>query len=221
MRGPCPDTMCGPPRRIISLVRVALIVGLASVAAPASADAHIRSGVVAVDYGASVSPLRPPLRSAVTVRIYRSDRALGVTVSGRHTVVVLGYLGEPFLRISPSGVAVNEGSPTSAGVGLLKATPRRTGTALHWRARSTRPSFVWHDARLRGLPPGVERSRWRVPLLLDGARAELGGEIWRVHRLPSGSGSSWAFPLSRYCSCSSSVGPCSNGPPSRLASWRR
>jgi hypothetical protein len=41
---------------------------------------------------------------------------------------------------------------------------------------------VWHDARLRGLPPGVERSRWRVPLLLDGARAELGGEIWRVHR---------------------------------------
>jgi hypothetical protein len=182
MRGLCPDTMCGRPRPIMSLVRVALVVGLASIAAPASADAHIRSGVVAVDYGASVSPLRPPLKSVVTVRIYQSDRALGLTVAGGHTVVVLGYLGEPFLRISPSGVAVNGGSPTSAGAGLLKATPGGVRATPHWQVRSNRPSFVWHDARLRGLPPGVERSQWHVPLLFDGARAQLGGEIWRIHR---------------------------------------
>jgi hypothetical protein len=139
---------------------------------------------VAVDYGASVAPPRPPLTSAVTARIYQSDRALGLTVRGGHTVVVLGYLGEPFLRIGPSGVAVNGASPTAAGAGLVTGTPPGPAAPPRWQARSDRPSFVWHDARLRGLPPGVERSGWHLPVLFDGARAELGGEIWRVGRPP-------------------------------------
>jgi hypothetical protein len=168
--------------RIRAFVLIGLVVGLASIAAPAPADAHTRSGVVAVDYGASVFPPRPPLTSAVTARVAQSDRALGLTVTGGHTVVVLGYLGEPVLRIGPSGVAVNGASPTAAGAGLVTTTPPGPGAAPRWQALSDRPSFAWHDARLRGLPTGVERSRWKLPVLFDGARAELGGEIWRVGR---------------------------------------
>jgi hypothetical protein len=40
----------------------------ASLAAPPAAQAHLRSGVVAVDYRAKASPLRP-LRRALTLSI--------------------------------------------------------------------------------------------------------------------------------------------------------
>jgi hypothetical protein len=43
---------------------------------------------------------------------------------------------------------------------------------------------VWHDARLRGLPRGVERRRWTIPLVLDGQRLRLDGAIWRARAPP-------------------------------------
>jgi hypothetical protein len=39
---------------------------------------------------------------------------------------------------------------------------------------------VWHDPRLRGLPAGMRRARWTIPLVLDGRPARLEGELWRV-----------------------------------------
>src|SRR5439155_775417 len=52
--------------------------------------------------------------------------------------------------------------------GLLRLQPR--GSTL-----------IWHDSRLRGLRPGVSRRKWSVPLLVDGRRVRLTGELWRVH----------------------------------------
>jgi hypothetical protein len=161
------------------LPRLALVTPIALLAAligPAAAGAHVRTGRVAVDYRASVSALSPPLASTVVVRIYESDLALGLTVEKHHQVVVLGYVGEPLLRIGTGGVDVNESSPTAAGMGLLKGA-RKTGWLLRARGRS----FIWHDARVRGLPGGVERRRWTVPVVVDGRSARLAGEIWRVH----------------------------------------
>jgi hypothetical protein len=43
---------------------------------------------------------------------------------------------------------------------------------------------VWHDRRLRGLPAGVDRKRWTIPLVVDGRSAELTGELSRVERPP-------------------------------------
>ncbi|HET8605889.1 MAG TPA: hypothetical protein VFL66_02560 [Gaiellaceae bacterium] len=55
-----------------------------------------------------------PLRSAAfSVRVLPSDRALALSVRPGHSVVVLGYLGEPFLRVDRRGVAVNAASPTA------------------------------------------------------------------------------------------------------------
>jgi hypothetical protein len=39
---------------------------------------------------------------------------------------------------------------------------------------------TWHDPRVRGLPPGVRRAAWTVPLLVDGRPASVRGELWRV-----------------------------------------
>jgi len=88
---------------------------------PAPAAAHLRTSRAAVDYEATVSA-EP---GGIEARIYRADLALRLTALDSHRVVVLGYLGEPFLRLSPAGASVNEASLTAAGTGL--ATRRTTG----------------------------------------------------------------------------------------------
>jgi hypothetical protein len=152
-------------------------VGLA---APTNAAAHIRTGVAAVDYRASVFPLRAPLRAAAAARVYESDQAVGLTVRRGHTVVVLGYTGEPLVRIDDAGVAVNASSPTAAVVGLLQPTPPSAGVGPKWHLKSERRTVVWHDARVRELSPDVQRREWSVPLVVDGRHVRLIGEIWRV-----------------------------------------
>jgi hypothetical protein len=74
----------------------ALTAGVALVA-PASAGAHIRSGIVAGDYTARV--LRRP--SVVEARLDASDLAVRLAVQDGHSAVVLGPKGEPFVRLGP------------------------------------------------------------------------------------------------------------------------
>jgi hypothetical protein len=143
--------------------RLALVIALAIgvvIAFPQSAGAHIRTGVIAVDYGADV--LAVP--RGTEARIYESDLAVRVSAEKARTVVVLGYLGEPFIRIGPQGVTVRKASLTAAGA------------RVSVRGRSV----VWHDARVRALPPDVDRRRWAIPLIVDGRRTRLEGELWRV-----------------------------------------
>src|SRR4249920_1703011 len=152
--------------------RSSALVLLAFVAllAPGTAKAHLRTGSVAVGYRANVAPLRAPLARALTVRVFRADLAIRVRALGGHRVVVLGYFGEPFLRVGPGGVFVNDASLTAAGTGLATAsTP--SGNTPRWRLRSHAPSVTWHDARLRlqhvlGTRQ-VRRGRWAVPLVVD------------------------------------------------------
>ena len=156
-------------------VAAAIVAG--SLAVPSTAAAHVRTGRVAVDYKATVAPLRPLLARAVEVRVYRADLALGVRALGSHRVVVLGYTGEPFLRLGADGVYASRGSLTAAGLGLVEP---RSGTG--WKLVVREPRLIWHDARVRGLPPGVHHRRWTVPVLVDGSRAELSGGLTRVSR---------------------------------------
>jgi hypothetical protein len=153
--------------------RVAVLVAAVALAAPAPAAAHLRTSRVAVDYRAAVSPLSPDLASALSVRLYRADLAVRLTVHRGHRSVVLGYAGEPFLRLEHGEVLVNADSPTAAGAGLT-----RSGAGWHVLARG--PSVTWHDARVRGLPQGIDRGAWSLPLVVDGQRVSLHGTIERV-----------------------------------------
>jgi len=162
--------------RLPALVSLALAVALA--AAPTT-KAHVRTGAVAVDYRASVFPLRG-LHNALSLRIYTTDRALALTVFPGHSVTVIGYLHEPFIRVGAEGVRVNEASPTAAAAGLLRPSERKAANKPRWLTQSHGRTVVWHTASLRGLRPGVERARWSVPILVDGHRATFTGELWRV-----------------------------------------
>jgi hypothetical protein len=152
-----------------------VLVAAAALAAPGTADAHLRTSRAAVDFRASVLPFRGPVR----VRVFETDLALGLTLLGDHRIVVLGYLGEPFLWLDHDGVFVNVASPTAAGAKLAPPHPR--SRLPIWQLRSKRSrSMIWHDARVRGLPEGTTSGRWRIPLLIDGHRTHLDGTIQRV-----------------------------------------
>jgi hypothetical protein len=125
----------------------AVVAAAAALAAPAGAEAHIRSGIVATDYRASVRVVPSVPGSGVAARVYAGDRALSLVVARGHVVSVLRSPGAPALRID---------------------------------ARSASRTEVWHDVRLRDMPPRVEHRRWTVPLIIDGTPARLSGEIHRV-----------------------------------------
>jgi hypothetical protein len=161
---------------LVSGVVVSVVVVLATLGSPDSASAHIRSGTVAVDYRASVFSSHTP---AYVASIVQSDRALGLAVRRGHVVVLRGYLGEPVFRLDPSGLWVNAASPTAVVDRLVKRANRVVAAGAHWRLISRRESVTWHDARVNGLPPGVSRGVWSVPLLVDGQPTHLRGELKR------------------------------------------
>lgn len=44
--------------------------------------------------------------------------------------------------------------------------------------------MTWHDPRVHRLPPGDDHGRWAIPVLVDGRRSQLEGEIRRVSASP-------------------------------------
>src|SRR5262245_42322123 len=103
-----------------AMVSALVVTCLVALLAPSPATAPVRSGRVATDYGARVLPLSGRAGAALRARIYQSDRALRLAVRDGHSVVVLGYLDEPFLRLDSAGWAANAASPTAAAAKLLK-----------------------------------------------------------------------------------------------------
>ena len=164
---------------------------------PSTAAAHLRSGTMAADYRARVTS---PPSPAFAARVYQSDRALHVVVRPGHTLVVLGYLGEPFLRIDAAGVTVAPASPTAAS----------THAVSHAGARSA----TWHDARVQSLPPGTNRARWSVAIVVDGRRSAITGVVWRVPR-PSW----WLWLAAAIAVAAAAVGAGLRAGPERLQTW--
>lgn len=151
-------------------------VAIAFLTVAPAAGAHLRSGTVAVDYRASV--LTPDTRAYVA-GIYQSDRGLNLTLKRGHAVVMRGYLGEPVFRLDDRGLWVNAASPTAVVAGLLTKAQRIDASTPRWRLQRGRDSAVWHDARVQGLPSGVDHGAWSVPLVVDGRLTRLRGYLSR------------------------------------------
>jgi hypothetical protein len=63
--------------------------------------------------------------------------------------------------------------------GLLKKSRLVTSRIVAGYRISDGGAVPWHDSRLRGLPTGVRRAVWTIPLLVDGRRGRLRGELMR------------------------------------------
>ncbi len=175
---------------LVRLAPAAVIAAAAVVfVTPAPASAHTLSGPRPTDFRTSIDAVVPAV-PGLTVRVVDLGNKLELTNRTARDVTVIGYDGEPFLRVGPDGVFENLRSPatylnrTRAATGTvapeaLQATPT---TPPDWHRVSGGHSAIWHDHRIHwmgaGLPPAVRADpghfhgirRWSVPLR-DGAVA--------------------------------------------------
>jgi hypothetical protein len=179
-------------------LRCAIGVALISLAAfPGTAAAHGPSAPVATSYVARLS--RVP--AGLDVNVVNGDLRMWLRVPQSMTLVVIDYLGAPYLRFSRSGVQVNKNSsmyylnqtpiPTTPPPSLGRSTPVR------WQQVSGGHTYDWHDGRLHALatialsPGATYVGRWSIPLRIDGRPTSISGWVW--HR-PSPS-ILWFWPI--------------------------
>lgn len=172
-------------RRVsVVLVFLALVgVGLASSARPARA--HATGGVGASNYRTTITAVEPE-REGVHVEIVNASEAIRVTNRTDSEVTVLGYDGEPYLRIGPQGVFRNQRSPATYRNATTTDTQRipdsaDPNAAPDWKRIGDCCSAMWHDHRAHYMgssaPPAVAAQpdvrrtvipAWEIELVVDG-----------------------------------------------------
>lgn len=169
---------------------VFVVVIVVALAAPAAARAHSGAPVTSLDFDARVTSVGKD-DGSLRAWVIDGDRKLDLRVTGSHTVVVLGYADEPFLRFTRDGVAVNQRSLTAITNKLTKrgSLPALDPPALpSWSMKTSRHSFVWHDHRL-GPTPGRrygegDVAAWAIPIVVDGKREQVSGRLWHARGPP-------------------------------------
>jgi hypothetical protein len=166
---------------VLAVIAAALLV-------PAAALAH-GGQTSGTDYRSSITSTP----KGITARIVGGDDRLEITRTSAREVVIMGYGGEPYLRLDAAGTWENRNSPAVA----LNDT-RRTSAAVpaaaakiapDWVQTGTGTSVVFHDHRAHWMasqPPAKVRAdpsreqtlyAWSVPVSVDGSAAEIRGEL--------------------------------------------
>ncbi|MEU1585452.1 hypothetical protein [Micromonospora sp. NPDC005710] len=178
------------------LGRTGLVVaaaGLATVTSAAPAAAHGADAPDGTDYRTrttGVAPARPGLE----VRVIEAGARLELTNTTGHAIEVIGYSGEPYLRVGPDGVYENTHSPatylnrTVTGDTALPAEAD-PAAAPTWRRIADGSTARWHDQRalwqesappaaVRAAPDREHRVRdWTIPLRDGTDPVMIGGTL--------------------------------------------
>lgn len=178
-------------RGAVVVVLVLVVVILVTTAAPASA--HGLGGLRPTNYETVRQSVTPPVAG---LHLHVTDLGTKVELvndTGRD-VVVLGYDGEPYLRVGPKGVFENTRSPATylnRSTTISSSPPKRADpkAAPVWRMVSSATTARWHDHRTHFMgtddPPEVARDpgqrrvvdNWQIPMRLGGAPVVARGEI--------------------------------------------
>jgi hypothetical protein len=166
------------------------IGGLTVTAGPAAA--HTVGGVDATDYATTIRSVAPPV-PGLRVRVIDTGDRLELTNRGP-AVTVLGYDGEPYLRVGPAGVFENVRSPARylnrSRLDPEAPPPWADPTAdPRWRRVGPGPTVRWHDHRAHWMsaddPPVVQRDpdrahliqRFRIDLVRAGETIRVRGDV--------------------------------------------
>ncbi len=185
-------------------MRLLAVALLAAVVIVPAALAHPRAKGYARGFQSKVVAVRPEV-AGLSIRVVGGDDRLRVENRSGTELIVLGYDGEPYLRIGPDGVFRNVRSPAVylnedrfARVSVpLSADP---GARPAWKQVSPRAVWQWHDHRIQwmalGPPPAVRQApksshrifAWRVPARLGDRPLAVTGRLDYVP--PPGGGTS-------------------------------
>ena len=151
------------PVQALRRIAVSVVMAIGAVVATAvPASAHTVSGQGATDYRSTLTSVTPAT-PGLTVAVVNLGSNLKLTWTGPTKLVVLGYQGEPYLRIGPDGVFRNRLSPAT----YLNVT-RSYGAIPPYADAAAPPDWVrlsgghtvtWHDHRIHWMggptPPPV------------------------------------------------------------------
>jgi len=148
----------------VRVLRVAFCILAAALsvcwAAP-PAQAHIQPQPDSSHYRSTITAIQPPV-PGLALAVTGAGGSLTLTNHTGKTVVVIGYAGEAYLRITPTGVDENVASLSSWLNGRLPPSQpqaRANQQVPEWRHVSDQPAFTWHDYRTHWLaqqrPPVV------------------------------------------------------------------
>jgi hypothetical protein len=101
---------------LLFLRKLAVVAGAVVVlviAGAARADAHTITGVSPTNYRSEIVGVNPRL-PGVSVHLLDLGNRVELVNRGATDVIVLGYQGEPYLRVGPAGVFENRRSPSVA-----------------------------------------------------------------------------------------------------------
>ena len=168
---------------VASVVATALLTSVFALINPVPAAAHIvGTGGSPTDYRTTVTAIRPAV-STVTVTVGLGGQWVRITNQGAAAVVVRGYHGEPFLRLSGNQVQANELSATAAKtVQTQGAVASADPTAEpRWVRLQSGNSATWTDARITApSASGPADTSWTLPLAVDGQQVTVAGTTGRV-----------------------------------------
>ncbi|NUR58263.1 MAG: Dyp-type peroxidase [Catenulispora sp.] len=180
--------------------RLAAVAALAFAAlggpAAGAASAHTVGGSGASNYVTTIGPLTPAV-PGLTLEVVENGSKLEVQNRSGADVVVDGYVGEPYLKVGPSGTYTNTNSPaTYLNNDRWAKSPVPAGvdpkSAPAWKKVSDAPVWRWHDHRIHWMsttpPPAVKSapgkphdiSTWRITLHREGQTVTADGKLtWR------------------------------------------
>ena len=169
----------------------ACLLGLAAPAAAHAGGARPSNWVSTVD---SVAPAM----AGVTVRTLANGNVTELVNTSPVTITVLGYDGEPYLRIGPRGTEENARSAAAylnrtldsrSTVPDSAADPAVARASPDWRSLSSEPIWRWHDHRTHWMestpPPPVraepdrphEIARWQLDFLYGQTPVAVTGRL--------------------------------------------
>ena len=140
----------------------AAVVALVAFAAPASA--HTISGPRPSNYRTTIVKMNPAV-AGISVRVVDLGAKMELTNRTARDVTVLGYVGEPYLRVGPDGVYENIHSQatylnkTRLGGTVPPNVDTNPTTPPQWKKVSDGHTARWHDHRVHWMstqpPPQV------------------------------------------------------------------
>ncbi|HVE96393.1 MAG TPA: hypothetical protein VNA67_05370 [Pseudonocardiaceae bacterium] len=174
---------------------------------PVPAWAHIAgSGGSPSNYQATVTGIQPAAPT-VGVTVGVGGQWVRVANQGAAEIVIVGYRGEPFLRLSGNRVEVNQLSSTAAETGQIPGAPALADPSAEarWVQLRDGDSATWTDNRIDPEPQGDQEASgsWELPLLVDGRQVTVLG-TWE--RVPPPSPWPWLVALGLLAAAIASIG---------------
>ena len=185
-RPPVADPARRGRRGLGALVAALLVPGV-------PAQAHDVGGVGATNFRTTLGAVTPAV-PGLTVTVIENGSRLELRNQTGTEVMIAGYAGEPYARVGPAGVFVNDNSPATylnASRFSITAVPDTADSAKppSWRQVDTSAILRWHDHRihwmLATLPPIVAAdpgaphriATWTVNLTYGGAPLTATGTL--------------------------------------------